>query len=634
MSGVGVVLVKGGKLIGIDLDACILHDGIAPWAREIIELGETYAERSPSGRGIRLFARGQLENDKAIAAKDAGVEVYSWGRYLTVTGDHIEGTPTEIREAPKMIARLLARVEEWKAAKQPIALPASPKGEGDFFRRVNDLALHNLELWVPRLFGSEARYQSGTGAYRVSSKSLRRDLQEDLSIAPNGIVDFGVHDMGDRRGGKRSPIDLVMEHAGEDLQPAAFWLCRHIGRSPESLGWKPDGHSQLDVSSYVASVASKPEAVTEQVTARTGLRTVVASTLADERVEPRRWHVPDLIPACTVTLLGGDGAAGKSLLALQLAVSTAIGGKWIARDVAAGRALYLSAEDELKEVHRRLADICRAGGFGVDALSELMIVPLAEERDAVIAAPERSGLIKPTALWAAIEAVVDNERPALIVLDTLADLFAGEENSRTQARQFIQLLRGMAISREATIVLLAHPSLSGMASGSGTSGSTAWSNSVRSRLYMRREYVTDKSNEVFEPNPDLRVLETKKANYAQRGTSIRLRWHEGIFVSDEVTPAGTFGAANRMMQIESVFLDLVRFYDRTGRNVSALRGANFAPAIFGMDERSQGIRKHEFIAGMNRLFEAGTIKMIDVGPAYRRVKKIVIPTDHGIENDE
>ena len=68
--------------------------------------------------------------------------------------------------------------------------------EGDFFRRVKDASLANLGSWVPKFFPG-AKFQSSTGAWRVSSKGLGRALEEDLSISPLGIVDFGVHDMGD-----------------------------------------------------------------------------------------------------------------------------------------------------------------------------------------------------------------------------------------------------------------------------------------------------------------------------------------------------------------------------------------------------------------------------------------------------
>ena len=86
----------------------------------------------------------------------------------------------------------------------------------------------------------------------------------------------------------------------------------------------------------------------------------------------------------------------------------------------------------------------------------------------------------------AIRSEIEKRRPSLLILDTLADLFGGDEIKRPHSRQFIGLLRGLAIEFRLTIDLLSHPSQSGMASGAGASGSTAWSNSVRSRLYLER----------------------------------------------------------------------------------------------------------------------------------------------------
>ena len=57
-------------------------------------------------------------------------------------------------------------------------------------------------------------------------------------------------------------------------------------------------------------------------------------------------------------MLSGDGATGKSLLALQGLLSpsrpAAIGS---ASSPEPGGALYVSAEDEIEELHRRLARI-------------------------------------------------------------------------------------------------------------------------------------------------------------------------------------------------------------------------------------------------------------------------------------
>jgi hypothetical protein len=80
-------------------------------------------------------------------------------------------------------------------------------------QKLNDAAMANLSAWVPELFPTAKPYKpkEGAGGFRVTSADLGRDLEEDLSILPNGIKDWGVHDLGDPLEGRRTPIQLVLE---------------------------------------------------------------------------------------------------------------------------------------------------------------------------------------------------------------------------------------------------------------------------------------------------------------------------------------------------------------------------------------------------------------------------------------
>ena len=122
--GVGFVLNGEGGYVGIDLDDCIGPDGdVLPWAQEILDFGETYAEITPSGNGLRLI--GRAEDVETIArGKECQVEVYTSGRYLTITGDQVDGSPDAIDQVPLSLDALVARVEAWKASR-PAAVPRS-----------------------------------------------------------------------------------------------------------------------------------------------------------------------------------------------------------------------------------------------------------------------------------------------------------------------------------------------------------------------------------------------------------------------------------------------------------------------------------------------------------------------------
>lgn len=352
------------------------------------------------------------------------------------------------------------------------------------------------------------------------------------------------------------------------------------------------------------------------------LEVVNAATLAGKHPPPRLEHVEGMIPASNVTLLGGDGGTGKSLLALQLAVATAARAQWIGLPVAAGRALFLTAEDEVAEVHRRLAAICALEGLDMDALDNLDILSLAG-RDALLSIAEgRNGVMKTTALFDRIEAWIAEHTPTLVILDTLADLFGGEENARAHARQFVASLRGLAIKHQTTIVLLSHPSLSGMASGSGTSGNTAWSNSVRSRLYLERVLMRD-GDRATEPDPDVRVLRTMKANYGRVGGEVRVRWTDGAFVPCGGSASGA-SPALEAIRAERVFLDLLASYTAEGRHVSASPSASYAPTVFSRDARSEGLTRTALAIAMNSLFAERRIVSESFGPPSKQRSRIVL----------
>ena len=242
-AGVGFGFLPGDGLIGIDIDKQIdpATGAKSDRCQKIIDAFATYTELSPSGTGVHLYVLGHTTTAKS---NDIGVEMFCDKQYFTVTGHHLEGTPREVAVADEgALRRMHATIQEAKdkhkraaapppASAQPAAPraePGQPQGGGLDFRRVNDEAMRALHVWVPALFGGR-EFAKGDG-YRVTSKALGRKLQEDLSIDPKGIVDFGVADMGDARAGARTPIDLVMEWGPGTAKPAEAlrWLAKVLG---------------------------------------------------------------------------------------------------------------------------------------------------------------------------------------------------------------------------------------------------------------------------------------------------------------------------------------------------------------------------------------------------------------------
>lgn len=344
-----------------------------------------------------------------------------------------------------------------------------------------------------------------------------------------------------------------------------------------------------------------------------------ADQLGREDPPPRLWHVHQMVPAKAVTLLQGDGGSGKSLLALQLSASTVLGRPWLGQEVRRGNALYLSAEDDRDELHRRLHAITLEHGVHIDGLSGLKVVDATEE-EAVLAEADRNGRLLPTSRWHEFAAVARAWEPALVVIDNLADVFAGEENSRPHARQFVSQLQRLAIELTASIVLIGHPSLAGMASGTGSSGSTAWNNSVRSRLYLTRPTGSDEAP----ADPDARLLAIKKANYGPANGELRLRWSAGVFHAEDRASAAPSAVERQIAEAraERVFLTLLDAFTQEGRWVGHNTGHTYAPAHFAKDPRAEGLGKAAFAAAMRRLLAAGRVVVEPYGPPSKDKRRL------------
>ena len=345
------------------------------------------------------------------------------------------------------------------------------------------------------------------------------------------------------------------------------------------------------------------------------MEVVAASTLAGKPVPVRRWIVPGLIPDRTVTDIAADGGTGKSMLMLQLATAVATGSRWLDIEVERGPVLYFSAEDELDEVHRRLDVITRAEGVSLASLGDLLIAPMAG-RDSLLVAPAGKGLTV-TTLAHALHNEVAARQPKMVIIDTRADVFGGNELDRTQVRQFVSLLAGLCLRYDCAVVLISHPSLTGMATGSGQSGSTGWGNSVRSRLYLERH-----GND-----PDARILTTKKTNYGTVGDELQLRWVDGVFRLTGRSDRSAATAARLEQTADDKFIELLALLRSQGRTPSTCTGHNYAPTMMaGLPDNHEGIPKDAFRKAMERLLSAGKIKITQVGKPSRQKECLEIVT--------
>jgi RecA-family ATPase len=335
--------------------------------------------------------------------------------------------------------------------------------------------------------------------------------------------------------------------------------------------------------------------------------------LAGQLVE-REWLITDRVPMGNVTLLSGEGAIGKSLLLAQLSAAVAVpDGKWLEIEpVVHGPVLYLSSEEDEHETRRRMEDIAQNLNVSRAKLmdNKLFVLSLAGE-DAMLAVPDRGGIMHPTQLFKNLESDVKRLQPRLIAVDTVADTFGGKEIDRSQTRQFITMLRRVVLNTSSALVLCAHPSLAGINNDSGISGSTAWHNSVRARIYFKS---ADDEND-----PELRALIFKKQNYGPITDTINVRWSNGVFVKGDGTSTPVFDADT----VERMFITMLTSLDRSGRSVSDKVSNTYAPSVFAR-ECEVNISKNQFQGAMARLFAAQKIRVVTSGSPSRQRSKIIL----------
>ena len=253
--------------------------------------------------------------------------------------------------------------------------------------------------------------------------------------------------------------------------------------------------------------------------------------------EPRRWVVTDWVPAGCLSLLSGAGGVGKSTLALQLAAAVASGAggfdEWLigatteglplgnAVPQAGAPAVYACWEDDAPEIARRLSAISGPAAPWVKPDIDLHIAPL-RGKGPLWETQGRYDLAGPTLLaYQLQEAVAKLEQPpALVVLDSLAAIYADSEIDRRSVRSFLTWADQWAVDTGAAVFLVAHPPKT----GADYSGSTDWLAGVRAMITLERQKhgPPPRGRGAEDTREDAWKLESVKVSYAAKPATVRM----------------------------------------------------------------------------------------------------------------
>jgi len=485
-------------LLVVDVDCKPGQQGWTNWQKLLLENGQvqppwTRTHATP-GKGRHYLFRPAMRTRRELATN---IDLKSSGGYVVLPGSAVNGgtytvvEPAPVEPVPSWIEALATR-EETKALE--VGLEAE---DLDKPHHVSEAIKYLLEA-EPAVKGAGGNNQTYEVAVQV----------KDLGLTPDAA------------------LEVMLDHYNPRCAPP--WSAeelRRIVQNAYAYGQNPAGSKTPEARSAMAR---------EEFT-KVDLESWPLSI--DDfplgKAPPREWLIEHWLPKGEISSLYGGGSAGKSLLSLQLGLSLTSGKPWLGMPVRTRcRVLGIYCEDSKEELHRRLDSIrqtleyqkCKVTGFSlwprVGDDSALVVVKGDEVKEGPFMAQLRAFL-----------RTKKRDEHILVILDTLSDIYMGDENTREKVNKCIKVyLARLMRDYNCTLLLLAHPSRTGQNTGDLLSGSTAWENAVRNRLGMERDKDTDTVK-----------LKRLKSNYARAGEEIPLVWDAGRFrlavPGDEAAPA-------------------------------------------------------------------------------------------------
>jgi len=158
-----------------------------------------------------------------------------------------------------------------------------------------------------------------------------------------------------------------------------------------------------------------------------------------------RWLVESLWTAEGAGVLGGQPKAGKTWLALEIAVSVASGTPCLGAFAVAdpGPVLLFLAEDSPADAYDRVSGLCAHRGVDIQHLDLLLIQTPVLRLDSLLDADR-------------LKATVDRVRPRLLVLDPFVRVQAIDENSATEVSRLLASLTALKRTYGLAILVVHH----------------------------------------------------------------------------------------------------------------------------------------------------------------------------------
>jgi len=466
IAGIGYVLSEDDDYTGIDLDECIDDDGnFKPWVDELLTNAATYAELSPSERGIRMFVRGKIEKSRKCDAE--GIEIYRSERYLTITDDPILRTPGEINEDQDTLATLLARIE---AARPNEAVTydegnhqkpqASPRVSGGDVSRGNRSSDAGANAWAKVALEKRAERLAGTGEGGRNT-ALNATAYGMGRIVARGWIDestvrAALEDACKKNGvwkedgpkqcrqslssglskGKQNPRpDLPEREEDREIKLLADDIGRRVDEAYASrkIEEAEDGTLYDAETGEIVEGPSGAPSKRESASKEPDIKPTPYEWLDPSSIPPREWLYGQHYIRSFIGVTGAAGGVGKSQLTIAEALSM-VSGRALLCGTEPTEILNVwiwNGEDPLHELNRRVAGTAKHYGIKREDCRGQLFVDSGRNTKIVIAKAEKGGLVIARPLVEALKQRLAEDKIDVLIIDPFVKSHRVSENDNT-----------------------------------------------------------------------------------------------------------------------------------------------------------------------------------------------------------
>jgi hypothetical protein len=408
--GIGFVFHPDNPYCGADIDD-VTEEAAQRWIRRF----DSYTERSPSGNGFHIICKAEVPK----GTNRAEGELYSSGRFFTMTGDVVHDAP--IREAQAAADELykFLRRGDGPPKERPAAGSASP-------------ALTDAE--VVRLAENAKNGDEFSAVYRGGGQ-FKSASERDLSLASR--LAFWTQD--------EAQIERIMRGSGcvrEKWDRHRSYLQDTIGKALSDL---TETYTAPGEKVYFRGIPKTSE-TGEEPRRKAHFERIDLGEPISSGMEAPEMLVPEELYAGRVHCIFAASGTGKTFKALWLIKKVVDQGKPV---------LLLDLENGVRIISDRLRDL------GTDA---------ERARQHLYYYPFPSMPLSDSAS-AEFEELLEEVKPALVVVDSWINCIAAaglDENSATDIAQWTEAYPQRARVRGIACLLLDHvPKEGGSARGSG-----------------------------------------------------------------------------------------------------------------------------------------------------------------------